>query len=473
MAETARSPRIVLVGAGSTSFGISTIGDLLTVGAEPLAGATVVLHDIDAPSLEATRTVFLRAMEEHGKGSGRGACGGTGHGRQAAPPFRVESTTDPHRALDGAEFVIVSIEHGNRLETWKQDYYVPLSYGSRQVYGENGGAGGAFHTWRQIAPLLRLASIMEEHCPDAWLLNFSNPVPRLVRAVLRATRIRTVGLCHGIGTGLTSLERILGTPLAHLDYTSAGLNHFYWFVRVAAKTAFRMPAMAKQPAMEVAKGTDLLPALRERGLAWAIEEELPLTAELLKTYGYLGYPEESHPAEYLAWADAYSRSVKYDFKRSAEQAVSLKERLAATAAGREDNAWWVRPSGERAVQIIAGLANDTGQHEDAVNVPNDGAIENLPADSVVEVPARIDRRGIHPEKVGPLPLGIAHLLRKEIIVQEAVVEAALSEDYDDAVRALMLDETVPTPQVARLILDRMIVLQKDLLPPFHGRRENA
>jgi alpha-galactosidase len=465
MAETARSPRIVLVGAGSTSFGISTIGDLLTVGAEPLAGATIVLHDIDEPSLETTRAVFLRAMAERSRGAA--------HGSGNAPLFRVESTTDPRHALDGAGYVIVSIEHGNRLETWKQDYYVPLRCGSRQVYGENGGAGGAFHTWRQIPPLLRLARLMEEHCPDAWLLNFSNPVPRLARAVLRATRIRTVGLCHGIGTGLASLERILGTPLATLDYTSAGLNHFYWFVRVVAKTDVRMPAMAGHPETEMTEGTDLLPALRERGLTWAIEEELPLTAELLRTYGYLGYTEESHPAEYLAWADAYCRSVKYDFKRSAEHAASLKERLAATAAGREDTAWWVHPSGERAIQIIAGLANDTGHHEDAVNVANDGAIENLPADCVVEVPARIDRKGIHPEKVGSLPLGIAHLLRKEIVVQEAVVEAAMSEDYDDAVRALMLDGTMPSPRVARLVLEEMIALQKDLLPLFRRRRNGA
>lgn len=465
MAATARPPRIVLVGAGSTSFGISTIGDLLTVGAEPLAGSTIVLHDIDEPALETTRAVFLRAMAEREHGTGSAAGRGTGY----APLFRVESTTDPHRALDGADYVIVSIEHGNRLETWKQDYYVPLRHGSRQVYGENGGTGGAFHTWRQIPPLLRLARLMEQRCPEAWLLNFSNPVPRLARALLRATRVRTVGLCHGIGTGLASLEKILGTPVATLDYTSAGLNHFYWFVRVVAKTGFRVPAMAGQPAMEVTEGTDLLPVLRDRALAWAIEEELPLTAELLRTYGCLGYTEESHPAEYLDWADAYCPAAKYDFKRSAEHAASLKERLAATAAGREDGAWWVHPSGERAVQIIAGLANDTGQHEDAVNVQNDGAIENLPADCVVEVPARVDRKGIHPEKVGPLPLGIAHLLRHEIVVQEAVVEAALSEDYDDAVRALMLDGTLPSPQVARLVLDEMISLQRDLLPPFRRR----
>jgi alpha-galactosidase len=447
MAQAARTPRIVLVGAGSTSFGISTIGDLLTVGVDSLAGATIVLHDIDESALQVTRTVFLRALKDRSL-------------------FRVETTTDPQRALPGADYVIVSIENGNRIQAWEQDYYVPLRHGCRQVYGENGGAGGAFHAWRQIPPLVRLARLMDQLCPEAWLLNFSNPLPRLVWAVLAATRVRTVGLCHGIGTGLVTLEQILGTPLATLDYTSAGLNHFYWFVRVTAKTDFHMPALEAHPETKVSAGTDLLPALRERGLTWALREERPLTAELLRLYGYLGYTEESHPAEYIAWADAFCRSVKYDFKAANQYATSLKERLEATAAGREDNAWWVRPSGERAVHIIAGLQNDTGQHEDAVNVRNDGAIENLPPACVVEVPARIDRMGIHPDKVGRLPSGIAHLLHKEVLVQEAVVEAALSEDYGDALRALILDETMPNPQAARAILDEMMSLQKGLLPPF-------
>jgi len=448
MAAQNRSLRIVLVGAGSASFGIGTLGDLLTEGAGILAGSTVVLHDIDEKGL-ATVAAALERVRPAG--------------------LRVVQTTDPRRALDGADYVVVSIEHGNRVETWKQDYYVPIRHGSRQVYGENGGPGGAFHTWRQVGPLLSIARIMESSCPDAWLLNYSNPVPRLSWALNRATRVKNVGLCHGISGGLGALERILGTPIANLEYTSAGLNHFYWFIRVRAKRSFTMPALGRHPEKHVAAGADLLEDVRARGIDWAVAEERLFVAELMETYGYLCFPDESHPAEYVSWADAYCRAVKFDFVAMARFAAELRRRLEETVEGRESPAWWVRSSGERAVQIMLGMEGDTGGHEDAVNMRNGGALENLPEDCVVECPAHVDSRGIHLERIGRMPEGIARLLHKEVIVQEAVVEAAINADYDAALQALILDDTVPTPAVARAILDVMIGLQGELLTPFRRR----
>jgi alpha-galactosidase len=448
MSGTRRDLRIVLVGAGSASFGMGTLGDLLTAGADLLEGSTVVLHDIDREALDSIAAALERVRP---KG------------------MRVESTTDASRALEGADYVVVSIEHGNRAETWKQDYYVPISHGSRQVYGENGGPGGAFHTWRQVGPLVDLARTMERSCPEAWLLNYSNPVPRLTWALDRATKIRNVGLCHGIGGALGALEQILGTSVADLELTSAGLNHFYWIVKIAAKREFAMPALGRHPARRVERGEDLLSAVRERGLEWAVAEERMFLAELLRIYGFLCYPSESHPAEYVSWADAYCPSVKYDFKAMAAKATELKRRVRETAAGREGPDWWVHPSGERAVHIMKEIEADAGAREYAVNMHNHGAIENLPSDCVVECPAVVGRSGISLERVGRLPEGIARLLRKEIVVQEAVVEAALSGEYHAALQALLLDETVPTPGIARAILDEMIELQGDLLPPF-GRR---
>jgi alpha-galactosidase len=441
--------KIVLVGAGSASFGMGTLGDLLTVGKELLPDSTLVLHDID----EAALAVIAKALE-----------------RVRPRGLKVEATSDPARALDGADYVVVSIEHGNRAETWKQDYYVPISHGSRQVYGENGGPGGAFHTWRQIGPMLALARAMERSCPEAWLLNYSNPVPRLTWALSRATRIRNVGLCHGIGGGLAALERILGTSIGNLEYTSAGLNHFFWLIRVRAREGFAMPALGDHPARRVARGEDLLPDVRERGLTWALAEERMFVAELLRIYGFLCYPEESHPAEYVAWADAYCPSVKYDFKAMAARASALRQKVQDTAEGREAPDWWVRPSGERAVHMILGIEGNTGQHEDAANMVNGRAIENLPPECVVECPAVVDRDGIRLEHIGGLPEGIARLARKEVIVQEAVVEAALCGEYDAALQALLLDETVPAPGIARAILDEMIALQGELLPPFRRAR---
>ena len=94
-------------------------------------------------------------------------------------PYKIEATADPKEALQGANYCVMSIEHGNRVETWKQDYYIPRKHGSKQIYGENGGPGGAFHTWRQVPPMITIEQQMENYCPDAWLLNYSNPVPRV------------------------------------------------------------------------------------------------------------------------------------------------------------------------------------------------------------------------------------------------------------------------------------------------------
>ena len=446
-------PKIVLIGAGSLSFGLSIVGDLLTVGLPSLAGATIVLHDIDERRLETVEAVFRRALASDARFAGDAAYG-------------VVATTDLARSLEGATYVVMSIEHGNRVETWMQDYYVPIKHGSRQVYGENGGPGGAFHTWRQFPPMLAIAKEMERRCPDAYLLNFSNPVPRLTWALNRTSSIRTVGLCHGIGSGLTAIEEILGTPRDNLEYTSAGLNHFYWFLDIKARDGFSMPALGGHPAVEGAAGTDLLAFLRERGVPWAEKEERHFLAELLRLYGYFTYPEESHPAEYVAWSDSYCRAAKYDFRALAERGRAFHERVEVSVTGREDDGWWVKPSGERAVQIIVGIENDTGQREDAVNMRNGTTIANLPESCVVEAPATVNATGIHQEKLGDLPFGISQLLAKEVLVQDMVVQAAISGDYRTALQALVLDETVPNPQAARGMLDEMLTLQRDLLPQF-------
>lgn len=454
MSEKKSAPRIVLIGAGSAEFGLTTLGDLLTAGAETLRGATVVLHDLDESSLDLTTRAFVSAVDAEKQTHG------------GDPAFRVEKTLDLSTALRGASYVVISIENGNRAKTWQQDYYIPIKHGSRQVYGENGGPGGAFHTWRQVGPLLRIARAMEEWCPDAWLLNFSNPLPRLTWALNRATRIKTVGLCHGIASGLRAIERILGTPTSNLEYTSAGLNHIYWFLDVRAKNEFSMPAVDGIPGRKVSPGDNLLEDIRERGQVVARAEELHFLGELLRLYGHLTYASQSHPAEYIPWSDAYCRSVKYNFQELAVKGARIRERLKRTLEGQEEPSWWLRQSGERAVQIISGIEHDTGQHEDAVNMRNGGTITNLPPDCVVETPATVNAKGITQQHIGELPKPIARLLQKQVIVQEAVVEAALTNDYGTALEALILDDTVPNPTVAKNILDEMLELQRGLLPEF-------
>jgi alpha-galactosidase len=347
-----------------------------------------------------------------------------------------------------------------------QDYYIPRKFGSKQIYGENGGPGGAFHTWRQVPPMLKIAHTMEEVCPNAWLLNYSNPLPRVTGAICRATKIKTVGLCHGVGSGMVSLAAILGTELKNLDFISTGLNHFYWFIKVNAKNDFKMDTLGPHPATDIKSGADLISFVKERGITWAIEQERPLIEEILRTYGYLTYPSESHPGEYIPWADAYCPYVKYDFDGFRKQGLAMKEKLDQTLAGTSNNYWWVHASGERAIQIILGIENDTKQRERALNLPNKGFISNLPEDIVVEIPGYVDKDGIHGDYLGKIPRGVAQLLQHEAAIQDLVIEAAITGNKDIAIQALSLDGTLPSPAVARNLFDEMYRVQKQYLPQF-------
>ena len=308
---------------------------------------------------------------------------------------------------------------------------------------------------------------MEDVCPDAWLFNYSNPLPRVTWSLKRATKIKTVGLCHGVMSGINGMMSILGTKLSNIDFTSAGLNHFYWIIKARAAEKFTMPTIGSVRKTEVSKGDDLLPHIRKRGIIWAEEREKPFIAELLRIYGYLTYPSQSHPAEYIPWSDSYCPYVKYDFKGYAEGGDREKEKLEKTLRGEINNYWWVQMSGERAIHIISGIEHDTNQHETAVNVRNNGAITNLRDDCIVEVPAIINKSGIHAEKVGSMPDGIAQLLQQEAAIQDLVSKAAITGDHETAIQALTLDGTVPNPESARSMFYEMLDLQKQLLPQFH------
>jgi len=224
-----RTLKITLIGSGSVSFAPPTIRDILLNERINSVDVDLTLMDIAAEPLELSRRYAQAVAEKLHRGA------------------RIHATTSLTEAVKGSDFVVTAIEK-NRYYYWSQDFHIPRKYGSVQIYGENGGPGGMFHTLRNLGPMLEIARAMEKHCPQAWLINYTNPEAKLVEAISRLTAIRCVGLCHGIGMGLEQLSKLLEVPEEDLDVAACGLNHFGWFQSIKSKSS----------------GEDLYPRLRQR-----------------------------------------------------------------------------------------------------------------------------------------------------------------------------------------------------------------
>jgi alpha-galactosidase len=439
--------KIVLIGAGSATFGLRTLGSIFQ--SEVLQGSEVVLHDIDPRALQKVERIAGAYLEKDDL------------------PYTISATTSRREALEDATFCVISIEVGDRFKLWEQDWCIPQQYGFRQVYGENGGPGGLFHSLRIIPPILEICRDIAALCPEAMTINLSNPMSRICLAVKRAhPSLRFVGLCHEVESLSMHLPRILDTPLANLSFVAGGLNHFSVLLDVRYKET----------------GEDAYPDVRERAptyfeslppltqiLREGFSGELAETATdklwsdrrlfkvILERFGYLPITEDSHFGEYVHWAyDVVDHQGILNFY-SWYKAWSA-ERLTASKleAMLEEEHWGTIP-------IMEAVTSDSPHEEMAVNVPNEGLIDNLPRDLVVEVPAVVDGDGVHGLKLGALPKGIAGLMRIQAAVQDLTVEAALSGSREIALQALLVDPVVDSVGRAEALLDTMLERQKRYL----------
>ena len=441
-----RPARIVVVGAGSASFGLETLFDLL--GARlALEGSTIVLVDVDADRLQKIAALARRANDFYEAG------------------FRIEHTTDRKAALRGAQFVITAVAV-RREELWKLDFEVPIRHGVKHVLGENGGPGAFFHSARSISLVLPIALDMEEICPDAMLLNFTNPMSRVCRAVARHTRVRAVGLCHQIGHVYRLAGRVLGAAervprnwdemKAELirveklyDVKAAGINHFTWLLDLRSR----------------ADGSDLYPEFRRKIAAKPPDFE-PLSRFLLDSFGLMPATGDQHLGEYISYAHEYTTMEGYDFAAAVKERDAMWERIDRMVAGSEPLPAQPPASGERVVAIICAMLANENLPLPALNLPNEGYITNLPAGAIVEVPGTVSGWGVRGLGVGELPRGIAELCRRQIEVQELVVEAVVTGSRSLALQALLHDPLVSSAKAATGILDELLRVEKDALPTF-------
>ena len=445
--------RIVLIGAGSAQFGYGTIGDILQCNT--LAGSQLVLHDINPNTLKTVEQSGQAFIAEH------------------KLPFTLSATTHRKEALENADFVISSIEVGNRFELWEQDWRVPQQYGIRQVYGENGGPGGLFHALRIIPPILDICADVLAICPDAWVFNYSNPMSRICTSVHRALpMIKFVGLCHEIGSLPMFLPHILGVPYEALEVRAGGLNHFscvlgakykdsgkdaYPDIREKAPQFFgNMPSLNKM--FKYFKETGQWPQKVE-DFAYVEKEAWPerrVFQVILEKFGLLPITSDSHFGEYIPWAyDVTDHKGILDFYRFYKSYLSqMQPRIELRLS-------------ERVVPIIEGIVTNSGYEEAAVNIPNCAQgkriIENLPDWIVVEAPATVDGHGVHGIPLGDLPHGFAGLLTNQIAVHALTADAVIHKSKALALQALLVDPVVGQFEGVETLLETMIDYQRPWL----------
>jgi alpha-galactosidase len=435
--------KIVLIGAGSTSFGPSMFSDLYL--SEILEGSEVVLHDIDKSKLEMIYNL-LRVENE-----------------RREEKFILKKTLNREEALKGADFIISSIEVGDRFRLWWQDYEIPKKYGSTQVLGENGGPGGIFHTFRILPPIINIVRDVEKKCPEAFFINFSNPMSRVCLGIKRVVDINFIGLCHEIKSLEHHIPLILEKNVDDLKMVVAGLNHFGFLLSLVEKKS----------------ANNLLPEFNNKVLNYFKRREnrfefSHLTFEVYKRFGYFPHAGDNHMGEYLQFAEEFTktqdmidwinRTDKYN-QRIFNRVIKYYKKLKANVYPKKGFLKKI-PSGERAIPIIEAILTDRNSYENSVNIPNTSIIDNLPQDLVVEVPCIVNKNGVTGVKLGNIPKNIAALLRIEATIQDLCVEAVLQHSKNLALAALALDPNIGSFKKAELIFNELTNLQKDFLPNF-------
>ena len=462
---TSRS--IVLIGAGSTVFTPGLMADL--AGSRTFDGWTVHLVDLNAEAADVMARVGRRMAQARGA------------------DLTFVPHTDRREALPGARFVTTTIAVG-AADGWRLDLEVPGRYGIAQTVGDSVGPGGVLRALRHVPELVAIARDVADLAPGAQLVNYSNPLTANVRGVTAATGVPTIGLCHGTMHTLARLNADLGLTgrTADVHATFAGLNHLCWLLDYRLGTEDLYPRLAALVA-ERAGGRDA-PNTSTEGV------HLPVSADLHRTFGRYPAPGDRHVAEFFGW---YLRGTdgapvdesrlpwglqggRDDTIRYIDQKSDLWQRLHDQADGKipaarvdEGSDPDASQEAERLVSIAEALVTGHEHVELAVNLPNRGAIDNLPDDAVVEVPAVVGAAGVTALSVGRLPDAIAAVLTARAQQQELTVQAALRGDRALAVQALALDPLVPSPDVARMILDDAIRAHGPTLSAYAERPGGA
>ncbi|MBL8163178.1 MAG: alpha-glucosidase/alpha-galactosidase [Anaerolineae bacterium] len=430
-------PKITFIGAGSTVFAKNLLGDIL--GFPELANSEISLFDIDAERLRTSEIVANRVAQA----------------LDARPT--ITATTDRRAALDGADYAICMIQVAGYKPGTVVDFEVPKKYGLRQTIADTMGIGGIMRGLRTIPVLLDMCRDMEELCPDVTFLQYVNPMAMNCWAISRASKIKTVGLCHSVQGTAQQLAYDIGVPYDEINYVCAGINHVAFYLKFERD------------------GQDLYPQIRQVIQEERVPDWNRVRYEMFKRLGYFVTESSEHFSEYTPWfikrdrPDLIERfNVPLDeyIRRCENQIAEWEQQRSALEGGAPIE---VERSMEYGSLIIHSMETGTPRVVYG-NVPNAGLIDNLPQGCCVEVPCLVDKSGIQPTKIGALPPQLAALMQTNVNVQSLTVEAALTGKREHIYHAAMLDPhtgaELDLDQIWSLV-DDLIVAHGDWLPQYH------
>lgn len=431
--------KIVIIGAGSWNFTRAISRDIFTFPA--LADSHIVLVDIPTGEayMHAAEKIIQKTIAQGGY------------------PATVESTLDRRAALKGADAVLITIRNDATIAAWEKDLTIPKKYGVDVVIGDTRGPSGIFRFLRSAPALAAIARDIVEVCPEALVLNYSNPMC-MVTSYLMHLGVRVTGLCHSVQGTAQMLAKWIGTYRNHVSYTCAGINHQAFFLE------FRVD------------GEDAYPRIREAAEKPENYKAEAVRVEMLRALGYFVTESSGHNSEYNAWfrkredlieryaPNSYASSVRIITERTATREREMEKILAEDTID-------LKRGQEYAAYILNAVLGGGELFEFNGNVRNHGLISNLPWDVIVEVPVLASRAGLQPMQIGDLPRQLAALNTVGAQCEELAVEGCLAGDKETIYHAILNDPLTAAvcslSEICRMT-EEMFEANRDSLPQFFG-----
>ena len=436
-------PKITFIGAGSFGFTRTLVRDILTFPL--LERSTLCLMDIDPQRLDFSRRAVQRIVDQGGYLA------------------KVETTLDRQAALRDADYVMVTILAG-ATDVWRHDIEIPAHYGVDINVGDTRGPSGIFRALRTIPVMLEIARDMEQLCPRATMLNYTNPMAMLCRAIQRETSIQMTGLCHSVQGTAEMLAGWIGSPMEEVTYTCAGINHMAWYLD------FKW------------QGEDAYPLIRKAILERPeVCNEEQVRNEMFLAFDHYVTESSGHNSEYNSWFRKRPNLIEQYCTHGTgwnpgEHAFILKEYQRRDKEWVKDIRAWIDDPAPRnlsrgheyAAYIINALEGGDAFTFNG-NVPNKGCVTNLPHDACVEVPVWVSRKGFEPTNVGALPPQCAVLTNLSAQIEEMTVEASITGNKSLVYHAIYNDPlTAAVLSLAeiRKMVDDMFAQNAPYLPQF-------